>query len=45
MYRWMSGWAWLWMIPMMLIWIAVLGGVIYAAIRLATRHDQHLHTP
>lgn len=37
-----SGWNWFWMIPMMLFWIAVLGGVVYAAVRLALQHQQQL---
>ena len=43
----MDGWDWFWMAPMMILWIAVLGLVIYAAVRLAlhhdreTRHDHH----
>ncbi len=39
------GWDWLWMIPMMLLWIAVLGGVVYAAVRLALQHSQKPPTP
>ncbi len=35
-----GGWDWFWMVPMMLFWIAVLGGVVYAAVRLAHKHDQ-----
>ena len=34
-----SGWDWLWMVPMMLLFIAVLGGVVYAAVRLALEHQ------
>jgi hypothetical protein len=39
---WNDGWAWFWMVPMMLLWILVLGAVIYAAVRLGTR-DSHQH--
>ena len=35
-----SGWDWVWMVPMMLLWIVVLGGVVYAAVRLALQHQQ-----
>ena len=34
-----NGWDWFWMIPMMLLWIVVLGGVVYAAVRLALQHQ------
>ena len=37
MHGWMSGWDWLWMSFLMVFWIAVIGGVVYAAVRLATR--------
>ena len=39
-----NGSDWLWAIPMMLLWIAVLGGVVYAAVRLALQHT-HQHKP
>jgi len=40
MYNHMSnGWSWFWMVPMMLLWIIVLGGVVYAAVRLANQHS------
>jgi hypothetical protein len=35
-----DGWDWFWMVPMMLLWIAVFGGVVYAAVRLALKHQQ-----
>ena len=35
-----NGWDWFWMVPMMLLWIAVLGGVVYGAVRLAIQHSQ-----
>lgn len=38
---WNDGWAWYWMIPMMLFWILALGAVIYAAVRLANRDSRH----
>jgi hypothetical protein len=37
---WNDGWAWFWMVPMMLLWILVLGAVIYAAVKLATRDSR-----
>jgi hypothetical protein len=40
MSNWGSGWNWLWMVPMMILWLAVLGGVVYAAVRLALQHSQ-----
>jgi choline-glycine betaine transporter len=42
MMYWHDGWAWFWMIPMMLVWVLVLGAVVYAAVRLANR-DSHPH--
>jgi hypothetical protein len=35
-----EGWDWFWMVPLMLLWIVVLGGVVYAAVRLALKHQQ-----
>jgi hypothetical protein len=35
-----DGTDWFWMVPMMLLWIVVLGGVIYGAVRLAMQHSQ-----
>ena len=35
-----GGWDWFWMVPMMLLWIVVLGGVVYVAVRLALQHSQ-----
>lgn len=35
-----DGWDWFWAVPMMLLWILVLGGVVYAAVRLAIRDQQ-----
>jgi hypothetical protein len=40
-----NGWDWLWAIPMMLLWIAVLGGVVYAAVRLALQHSEQQKPP
>ena len=43
MYHYMNdwnGWDWFWMVPMMLLWIAVLGGVVYGAVRLSIQHSQ-----
>ena len=41
----MTGWDWFWAVPMMLLWIVVLGGVIYAAVRLAFRHEHEAKHP
>ena len=35
-----GGWDWFWLVPMLLLWIVVLGGVVYAAVRLALQHQQ-----
>ena len=35
-----GGWDWFWMVPMMVLWIVVLGAVIYGAVRLALQHSQ-----
>jgi hypothetical protein len=43
-----SGWdAWVvfWMVPLMLLWLAVLGGVVYMIVTLAVRHERHLPAP
>jgi hypothetical protein len=40
-----GGWDWFWMVPMMLLWIAVLGGVVYAAVRLALQHSHQQKPP
>jgi hypothetical protein len=32
-----DGWDWAWMTFMMVLWIAVLGAVVYAAVRLEQR--------
>ncbi len=37
MYGWMDGWGWFWMSFMMVFWIALLGTVVYIAVRLAQR--------
>ena len=44
MYHYMrdqSGWDWFWMVPMMLLWIIVLGAVVYGAVRLALQHSRN----
>jgi hypothetical protein len=38
---WYNGWAWFWMVPMMLFWVLALGAVVYTA-RIADR-DSHQH--
>jgi heme/copper-type cytochrome/quinol oxidase subunit 2 len=37
MYHWMDGWSWFWMSFMMVLWVVVLGAVVYAAVKLANR--------
>ena len=37
---WNSGLDWLWITLMMLLWIAVVGGIVYAAVRLALDHQR-----
>lgn len=39
MYHHANGWDWAWMVPAMLLWIVVLGLAVYAAVRLALRHE------
>ena len=39
---WHEGWAWFWMIPVMLFWVVVLGAVVYAAVSFADR-GSHRH--
>ena len=40
---WNSGWDWLWMTLMMVLWLAVIGGVAYAVVRRAFPHDRGEH--
>ena len=35
-----DGWDWYWMVPVMAFWIIVLPVAIYAAVRLALRHER-----
>lgn len=37
MHGWMDSWDWVWMSLMMVFWLAVLGAVVYAAVRLRQR--------
>jgi hypothetical protein len=37
MYHWMDGTGWVWMSFMVVFWVAVLGAVVYAAVKLANR--------
>jgi cytochrome bd-type quinol oxidase subunit 1 len=37
MYHWMDGSVWLWMTFMMIFWIALLGAVVYVAVKLANK--------
>lgn len=36
---WSSSWDWLWMTLMVLLWLVVVGGIVYAAVRLALSHQ------
>ncbi len=38
----MAVWDWFWMVPMMVVWIVLIGAVVYAAVRLANRAS-HQH--
>jgi hypothetical protein len=40
MMDWQNGLSLLWMIPMMLAWLVVLGAVIYVAVRPASRDSR-----
>ncbi len=40
-----NGWDWFWMVPLMLLWIVVIGGVVYASVRLALQHSQKPPAP
>lgn len=42
MYHWMNGSSWFWMSFVMILWIVLLGTVVYVAVRLANnRHREH----
>ena len=40
---WNSGWDWLWMTLMMLLWLAVIGGVAYGVVRRTFPRDRGEH--
>ena len=42
MMYWRDGWAWFRMIPMVFLWIVVLGVVVYTAVGFANR-ESHQH--
>jgi hypothetical protein len=42
MMDWNGSWDWFWMVPMMFVWIVLIGAIVYAAVRLANR-DSHQH--
>ena len=44
MYHWMGGWGWFWMTFMTVFWVAVLGAVVYAAVRLGQRPPGGKHS-
>ena len=37
---WGTGWDWLWMTFMMLVWLVVVGGIVYAVVRAARSHQR-----
>ena len=37
MYHWMDSWDWFWMSFVMVVWIVVVGLVVYVAVRLGSR--------
>jgi len=39
----LDGWDWFWMVFVMLFWIAILGAVVCAAVRLARRAPRERH--
>lgn len=40
MYHAMDGWSWFWMTFAGVLWLVVLGAVVYLAVRLAQQHDR-----
>lgn len=36
-----DGYDWVWMIPMMLFWLAVLGAIVYIAVRVGNQDSRH----
>jgi hypothetical protein len=40
MYRSMHSWSWLWMVFAGVVWIVVLGAIVYIAVRLAQQHGR-----
>jgi hypothetical protein len=45
MYHNMNGANWFWIVPTMLLLIVVIGGVVYAAVRLALQHSHDQKPP
>ena len=41
---WNSSWDWLWISLMTVLWIIVLGAVVYGAVRIALHHEQREHS-
>jgi hypothetical protein len=37
---WHDGGGWFWMVPMTILWVIVLGAIVYAAVRLANRDSR-----
>ena len=40
MYHSMSGWNWIWMTFSGVVWLLMLGVVVYVAVRVAQHHDR-----
>jgi hypothetical protein len=38
----LTGWAWLWMTFGVLFWIAMLGGIVYVAVRFAQQRSRRI---
>ncbi len=42
MMQWHDSWSWYWLAPTLLLWVLVLGAVVYEAVRLGW-HDAQRH--
>ncbi len=40
-----GGWPWLWMVPMMLLWVVLLGGAVDGAVRPAVERSRQPESP
>lgn len=43
--NWGSAWDWLWMTFMVVLWLVVIGAIVYAAVRLAVQHEHQQKPP